>query len=305
MKQISLYSFIGLLGLLSLQSCKRDEPIEGKTLEGFFEENRVQDQIFTMNADSGSTFITSNYIYMGIDVSPFLNSNNDTVTGNVTIRLKEIMTKGDMILSGIFSVSGGKPLVSGGEFYIEATQNGEQLHLSRPDAIYLFIPITDSIPVNDYRGFYEPALTSNTDWGTPSDTISADFTIGGSSGSYTFGIDTLNWINCDYFYSFTGAATAVKANLTGMHTEANTKVFLTFNDYNSACMLYRETGSLYSPGSEYELPVGLNVTFVAISLINGQYYSAFQSTSISSGHIENLNLTPTTLDLFKIQVGNL
>jgi hypothetical protein len=299
-----------LSALFILQGCKRDEVINTKSLADFFQENGVPDQFFTINTDTVSYFVTTNYTGVLVDSGAFVNSSNEIVIGPVTIRLKEMITKKDMILSGIFPVAGGQPLVSGGEFYIEAIKNGEKLRLARPNAITLGIPCKDTIRKTNYRGFYETNLTAETDWGTPSDTI-VPFSNGmAGPGSvsgfyYDFTVDSLAWINCDHFYSAGGVMTDIKANVIGsQYIESNTKVFLAFTDENSASYMSKESG-LYVPSGGYQLPLGLNITFVAISIVNGQYYSAFQSTSVTPGHIENLNLSPTTLDDFKTQLENL
>ena len=43
----------------------------------------------------------------------------------------------------------------------------------------------------------------------------------------------------------------------------------------------------------------------ALSKINGQYFSAFRTATIGNTHIENLTLTPTTIDDFKLTLGSL
>jgi hypothetical protein len=292
---------------LSLQGCQKEEEVIYTDISNFYKDNGVPVQELTINASQSSGIYTSRYTMISADSGAFVNSNNQVVTGPVVLKVRELLTKKDMILSGVFSVSNGKPLVSAGEYYIEATQNGEQLQLAYHDALRIYMPVYDPAPYSFYE-FYAEDPGSSSGWGDTQDTVPVFVTTGGGVGPglyYDFGVNSLGWINCDHFVNSSDPMTKVRAQVNGsLFTTENTKCFIVFNDLNSAAEMWLEP-PYYTPGMMYELPLGLDVTFVAISIVNGKYYSAFQSTSITDGHTEQLSLTPTTLADIKAQLANL
>jgi len=298
-------------------SCKKDQDIliqpslkhtasEEKTLTDFFIQNRVPSQFFTLNSDSINGLHTSNKSYLYVAKSSFVTINNQPVTGAITIEIKEILNKKNMILSGIFSVSDEKPLISGGEFYIKVTQNGNVLKL-KPNSNVSFSTPIKSFVTGNMQIFYTDNPNENTNWGSPSnDTVSI---LSGSPSSpleYHFTINNLRWINCDYFYNKPGLKTTVKVSVNGgEYNNNNTHIFITLDGLNSACMFTSYSKPYFFTPANYELSVGQKVTIVAISKIDGQYFSAFQSVTITDNHIENLTMSPTTIDDFKLQLGSL
>lgn len=315
MKKTILFSGSLLLVMLMI-SCKKDQDIliqpflkssvpEEKTLTDFFIKNGTPSQTFVINSirDTSIYFPKSS---MYIPKNSFVKLNNQAVIGAVTIEVKLLVNKKDMILNGIFSVSDGKPLVSAGEFFIKATQNGEELKLAFQKQLYVSIYIMGPLS-NNMQVFYADNLNANTNWGIPS---SSD-TVNISSASpgpleYHFPISNLRWINCDYFYDKPGLKTIVKVSVNGEeYNNNNTHVFITLDKLNAACMFTSYSKPYFFTPVNYELPVGQKVTIVAISEIGGQYFSAFQSAIFTDNHIENLTMSPTTIDDFKLQLGSL
>ncbi len=209
-----------------------------------------------------------------------------------------------MILSGIFSVSGDQPLVSGGEYFIKATQNGAELKLV--SASHVLVSSTQKgVQDKNMQVFYANNMDENTTWGSPTITdtvkIGIDFT---NIFYYAIPVNNLHWVNCDHFLNVPGIKTDVKATINGSDNNNNTKVFVSFDSLNSAS-LFSFYSNPYFTSSIKQLPIGLKVTFVALSKINGNYFSAFQSTTIIDNHIENLTLSPTIIDDFKLQLDTL
>jgi len=302
LSSITLILFLAIL----IPGCKKDPPIISSSLADFFRENGVPEQHFAVDVSSYSYILTGQNVYISIDSAAFVNDSGQIVTGIVDIVIREITTKKDMILSGIFPVSGGKPLISGGEFHIEAFKNGQPLKLRQPEAVFLNINGYDPIPSYNFREFYATNLTENTNWGEPEDTVGVYWTGIGTGYVYSFGLDSLNWINCDYFYNSLLPGTIVKAFVNGdQFDENNTRVFISFDTLNSSSMCYFHGDSIYSPGLAYNVPIGMPVTWVAIAKANGNYYSFFHQTSLASDHIEEISLTPTTLEEFKVRLNDL
>jgi hypothetical protein len=297
--------------LIVIQACKKDgnapsgPTISENTLKDFFTQNGTRNELFTFDSGVQQTLYTNNYwTSFYIPANSFVTLNDQVISGAITLQIKGILNKKDMILNGIFPVSNSLPLISAGEYYIEATKNGERLKLAPNKNIRIDIS-TNTSPLVGMQVFYASELTSHTNWGTPSsDTVNwYQGAIG--PGYYSFDIPQLNWINCDKYEYVTGPKTDLKITLSDPQFKANnTYVFIAFVGDNSAAMLPNYSKG-YFTNLNYNLPVGLNATIIAISKIDDQYYSAFKSTTLTANHIDDLNLTPTTMDDFKLQLDSI
>jgi hypothetical protein len=234
---------------------------------------------------------------------PFLSS-NVTVTGNITIELKEIFSKKDMILTGILPMSKYKPLVSGGEIYINATQNGQTLRLLPNKIIYATVPAGVN-PSYQMQEFYSESnsLFDTTGWTTNNNNISVvqDSSGGSTFFNYYFQIDSMQWINCDYFWYNTSPKTAVGVSLPSQFNSTNCLVFMSVDGQNSLGRLFDFGGGFLTA----EWPIGTVVTFIAIAEINGQYYSSFQGGTLVDNHVETISMNATTLTAIRTQLAGL
>ncbi len=101
------------------------------SLADFFAKNGPQMQTYTINGATGGSFTTPQGTVVTIPANAFYNNLWQIVTGPVTITFKDIYKKSDMLLSNITTVTTNEtPLVSGGEFYIQATAAGSPLQLA-------------------------------------------------------------------------------------------------------------------------------------------------------------------------------
>ncbi len=321
MKNLKLWS-IAMIIAVGLTQCKKEEETAPKpsgsgsttsNINNFFVNNAVAKQIFTIDASQYQTVTGTKGTRVIFYPNSFKDALGNTVSGNVRIELREIYSKADMIKSKAPTISGGNLLISGGEIFMEAFQGTQKLSLTGPNTAFVFMP-TDNTNngTSPYMlEFYsdQEFLTDSLDWDNSIDSstvnvvVDSSGTFGGST-YYYFPINSLNWINCDYFYSSPGPFTTATVNLSGQFTSSNTTVFLSFNGMNSAASLYQGTSNqIFS--AWYSLPIGLNVTIVAISEIGGQYYSSFTPATLTSGFNVNITLNATTLAQINTDLSNL
>lgn len=306
-----------VLGMIAA-GCKKEvieEPVPpvtpGNTSNGslaaFFAQSSPQEQTFTINAASQQLITGSQGTQVLFSANSFVDQNGQPVNGTITIKLKEVFNKKDMILSGASTISGGKPLISDGEIYLAATQNNYELHLTSANSVTVAIPTTTTAPISNMNEFYAREINDTADF-TPADTTQFIPVINYQSVYfYSFAIDHLNWINCDYYMFQGGPETVVEATVPAQFNDQNCRLFIAFNGQKSAAECYHYDTGLheFSPGSSYQLPIGMGVTFVAIAEINGQFYSAFQSATIGNNHNETMNLVQSTQAQINQQLINL
>lgn len=314
MKNATKIAALFILGLAIVStSCKKDTKTspteEPTTVPATFNNANAQSllgslsspsQIFTVNASNFNTITCSNGTYIYIYQNAFLTQAGAQVTGNVTIEVKDVLTKKDMILNNAIPTSNGKLLVSGGEIYFNATQNGQKLKMNPASAVYFNVPVTN--PSYQMREFYASGGSdlSNTNLNWTTDTTSTTTntigvvqdTIGGGGNSYyyNFQCDSLNWSNCDYFYNLPGAKTTCTVNLTGTFNNTNTVVFLSMNGVNTLVRLNSAYSAISQEFHSYlnSIPEALNYTVIAISFDGTNYYYGSQSVTMVTDMVINL-----------------
>ncbi|HRP00414.1 MAG TPA: hypothetical protein PLN54_13340 [Flavobacteriales bacterium] len=268
------------------------------TLLALFDQH-VEDatQLFTLNAASGGSIVGQDGVSMFFPPNAFRTQTGSVVTGTVQVELVEVLTVGDMLWLNKRTVGNDngqlRPLVSGGQYYLNVTQNGQALRLAE-NAGTVNVPALNGWDPNmqlfsgtvDANGIitWDPFAYSG---------IFDQDTLG-----YSFPNDSLGWVNCDYFMSQT-PLTGVQVVCPSGHNGSNTLVWLIFPDQNSLTGLVSAGSGVFSTGTYYQLPVGLNVQVVALSNRGGAYSWSTVSTTVTDGMSVDLTFAPTSLQEFQ------
>ncbi|MGB0404138.1 MAG: hypothetical protein ACPGEG_08580 [Salibacteraceae bacterium] len=307
MKTISIFISAILLAYL-FSACEKDnEQILTKTsvesIADFFKDNRVNNtQIFTednnkivrITGEQGTSIIFS--------PNSFETKNGDPVTGEIEIKLLEVYTKGDMILNDLPTVGRKKngelaPLISGGQFNIQVSQNQEELKLVKT----AFVSTKDQ-ELDDNMGIFEgEELNGQVTWieSTNNSIENCDTGIV-KIGQYCLNLNFLNWINCDFFNNDPRPKTQIAIELPSDFNSTNTHVYITFQNQSSILKLHGEENIFRIPSGYNGLPIGLvtNIHCIANGK-NGIEYAAI-NTTIEKDHLEVIKNTQfETLTLAK------
>lgn len=275
-----------------------------------FQDLATQAQTFVINANSMSTISGSKGTKIIISPSAFVTQSNQVVTGNITIKLKEALNKKDMILNNAVPVSNGNLLVSGGEIYMSAWQNGQQLKKNPSfNGINVNIPISGT-PTSQMRLFYasgtEDLSNDTLNWTAADDSVSVYQDTSSSGPYYYFYPDSLNtgsitWANCDYFWNDPNPKTTLTFTLSGQFDNSNTAIFLSLNGSNVLAQAYSNSyNSLTQVFNAQNIPINNNFTLVAISYVGGNYY--YHSMPITSS--TNLGVVIPALTLSSLSQIN-
>ncbi len=221
--------------------------------------------------------------------------NGQSISYPFTLKLIEVYTLKDMILSNLPPIGGGKILESGGEIRIRAFKGATELVL-KPGKKYTMLLDTSSSPLLSGMGVYYGFASGNkTDWTNnvtsldPSinpDNLSA--VINTPAQAYLMNIARMGWVNCARLYSNLNPTTTISFTSQGTNTQ-NIDVFLVFKNIHSMMQVYNLTSQ--------PLPVGTNLTVVAISRDSNQNnamaYQA-QDITVTAGMQVTLNLASIT-----------
>lgn len=254
-------------------------------------------QSFTVNAATGGIIYGADGVQVTFIPNAFLTEGGAPVSGSVQVKLVEALGIADMILMNKqtmgYDGSALTPLVSGGQIKVTASQGGEQLSLVNDGSIMRFPTSTVDPAMEVFYGDESSDGSITWDPAPPDVTLFAD-----SNALYQFFNDTLDWVNCDYFYEPGGSSAVVSATPPAGHDATNTIVWLVFPDINAIAGLYNFSGGAFTTAPTYELPVGMDLVIVSLAAIGPDYYSSFTPVTVTAGMNVTLNYSVTTLTGF-------
>lgn len=290
-------TYIGLAVLtfftLFLQSCNKDEyeVINGaesiptpQALKNLFEgKTSSLTNILTFNANTTLNYTSPKGVTLSINGS-CLRKNGNPVVGEVKVKYIEIFDKGNMLTSNkvtLGNVSGNKELLySGGEFYIQATQDNINLTLTCPISLNVptsltggtqsgMLPFSGTIDANGDLSWEQATtydLVTNTQTATP---------------VYAALIPSFGWFNCDRFSTYTGPKTTITANVPAGYG-ANAGIFLSVKTFPNAL------------GKSYGLfPVGLDCYLIFVTEKDGKFRYSIKPQVLTANHTITFNLSET------------
>ncbi|MFZ9848149.1 MAG: hypothetical protein ACO3EE_08385 [Flavobacteriales bacterium] len=141
--KLSYAALVGAVVMMSADSCKKkdDAPATNYNSPAEVLADLAPDmQSFTLDPTKDNVVTGEDGTVIAIPANAFLDKNGNAVQGSVTMDLKEILSLGDQLTSGVFAVSDGKLLSSGGEFYLKFTAGGQELTLADYKSIDVKIP---------------------------------------------------------------------------------------------------------------------------------------------------------------------
>jgi hypothetical protein len=229
----------------------------------------------------------------------FFKSNGDPVTGNVTIELVEIYKKSQMLLTnmttqGIDASGNIATLVSGGEFYVNAKQGDEQLVLNGSFQIAAPVDNTGGLDqgMKPFIGVEqcEEGVCKNV-WRQQD----RDMKIGETT--YNIFQNQFGWTNIDRWYSDPRPKTTLFVDVPEGYDNTNCSVYLSYDGEPTALASFDRYDSETELFTEHygQVPIGLEVHFIMVSVIDDQWYYAIKPATIGADHVETFTeLQPTT-----------
>lgn len=285
--------------------------------------NQPQQHVFNINAATGGTIIGKN-TRLTFGPNAFITAQGSAVTGSVQVELREISEKWQMVLANKTTVSTQGLLESSGEAYINATQNGQKLRLRAGTSKIQFAASSMNKPMNFFTGNIDADNMGEVTWvlndSIPTDTAEVDCScdtvatvyVDNNTSMwdtlYTFPLDTMGWINCDYIMNAGIYPAALKLTTSEGFDNTNTRVYLVFKNRNSVGnMNYYADGAFVTDAIHgYDnIPVGEQMTIIAVGYKDDKLYSAFKTITLSASNNESLSLTETTSAAFETAVKNL
>lgn len=288
-----------LLLIFFFASCKKDTnvfvPDPGQQLDSAWTANVTSsNQVLILSKELQGNFLaetfnssTDTLLSTNAGVQFTFPKNSLTVsgtatTGSVKVEYILVQKKGDYIRYGIPTVYNRMPLESGGALNIKLSSNTQTVTLA--DYKKIIVKYKDSEPKSNMRVFYgnTSTITNSLDFSWLLATDQSLVKMWDSSTVKGYAVETYKtgWINVDRpLLDSINARVEVKAYLPNLFSNANTAVYVVFNNYRTVVQLSgNATGRYFSFPN---IPPGPDVKFISISKVGGSYYLGVKAEKIS------------------------
>lgn len=166
MKTNKLFLLFAIVLLWSCNPHKYDySPVNKVHPKDPFASTISESEFFEINAGEDVVIEGKQGIIITIPAGSLLSKGEQPVKGNVKVELTEALSLSDMVFSNLTTSSNGEILSTGGMFFINFTQNNEQLVINKELPIYVQIPKLSDKDMLLYRG--ERDSLGNMNWTDP------------------------------------------------------------------------------------------------------------------------------------------
>ncbi|THU33579.1 hypothetical protein FAM09_25895 [Niastella caeni] len=280
--------------IVSITACKKDKssPNYAKA-DDFMASHAIKQQSFTGNAGTGFTITGEKGTKVTFIANAFVDGSGNPVTGNVTVTLKEVLSKKDVLFSGVMTESNGQLLESGGEILVKAQKDGVDLRLNpalQNDGARVEIPKVMNnrdmgLFVQDKRQQGGGATGGGNQQQSPFTWAPAPYyPFGNGPNSYTFSLPSFSWVNCDRFYSDPNPKTTITAlpSFQDNNQVTDLQVMLVFKNIATVITLPFDFTSQKFQSYQNSLPIGLQADLIILGK-DSDGYIQFGTQSITIG----------------------
>lgn len=286
-----LFLLLGLAGLLLAAGCRKDDLVDcapGSALKDFARRNGVATQTFTINLGQSQSITTQAGAVITFPANSFLTSANSLATGTAQVRVREIYSVADMVLSNMpTSMAGYRDmLVSGGEFNIQVW-GAQRLRLQAGSSLTLQSPIPANQDTTQQYIWKQTAAVLATD--TAGWQWANGLRAQSLPGLYRslIPLDSIGWWNIDQFWhAYSSSAVASVTVTTPANLLTDTRVYLRPVGFNGLARVAptNTTGVSWRT----TMPAGADMIAVVLQSVNGQLYYGTQRVTIQN----NLVIVP-------------
>ena len=303
---------VALVAAAMITGCKKDEgngapapnpSVDQYPLRDLFEQNLADaTQSFNLNATAGGQVVGSDGTLLFFSPNAFLNASGVPVSGMVQVTLVEALSIADMIWLNKQTVGNDngtlKLLRSGGEIKVAATQGGNTLRVAQNGLNVLVPTTTGDGNMQLFTGTEDEAGRMVWDPDTNTVVVLPD----SFATTYSFYVDSLSWMNCDYFVNYPNT-TMLDATIPSAQPVDSTIVWIAFPTENAVMQIPHTTAQTYATWQV--VPVGVSAVIVGLYRNGTSYYSSFNTVSVTSGMTVPMTFSPTTLAQFELDLDGI
>ena len=290
-------------------SCKKegskyDTPV--KDIEQFFDETGAPVQQFSFSSSANINQTTAAGNTFMISAGSFTKTDGSAVSGNIDIKVRECVSKRDIILSNLTTQSGNKFLTTGGIFYLAAYQNDVALSLSNGKTINFFLNAVFGNGQMLHR-YYSSSLplennSSDVSWTADADTQMINLLSSSSQSHYAYVMKNTGWQNAAEPVFSNSSRKKITVDTGTDYEPSNTAVFVSVDGSNTICKAKSVTLGVWEVEN---FPVNLHVTVMALAKVNDNYFFSKSSVIVSTDVSIPLVMNSITLPALKTELEQL
>ncbi len=265
-------------------------------------DNITQEFTFTNDPAGWMTFTSESGVTISFFGGCLTDTDGTSVTGEVTLEFIELFNSGSMVVTGMPTM-GTMPdgdlamLISGGEFYINATQNGEQLELTC--SMQLTIPTALTGGADNDMTLWNGIIDDNGNlvWEEEdNDNPNQENGVFIEGGAYYAFFGNFGWTNVDRFYSDPRPKTTINVAVPEGFDNENSGVYISYNEEGNALARLDTYDAVTGYFSEHygQIPIGLECHVIFASESDGGWLYAIKAVTITENGV--ITFTEAELD---------
>jgi len=256
-------------------------------------------QHFQFDAEDGTATFTS---AKGVTITipgNCLTLNGNPVTGTIDLEYAELFDRGTMTVTNkptMARMPNGDMvlLVSGGEFYINATKDGQQLALTCNISLVIPGALTDGVENGMLLWTGVIGDDGELAW-ERKDNPNGQGGVNGEGNNYYASFGNFGWTNVDRFYSDPRPKTTILVDVPAGFDNENSSVYLSYDGEGSA-LARLDTFTAEGLFSEHygQIPIGLACHVIFVTEEDGQFRYAIKAATIVEDDVITFTLNETT-----------
>ncbi len=310
MKHLKEMLGVFLLVIVLLGACKKDDNTsifptsdEFQTLRETALETRTQNFQFDVG-DGIVSYTSTNGVELSINTN-CLTLNGSPVTGVVDVEYIELFDRGNMLVTnkptmGLTPDNDKALLISGGEFYIQASQNGTFLEGNCWAQLTVPTALTGGgrSGMSLWSGVFD--AEGDLTWEEEVDSITNQGVFNELDFYYAYFdvFDDFSWTNCDIFHSDPRPKTTILAEVPEGYDYGNSAIYLSYDGEGAALAQldwYLEDTQQFS--EHYGLvPIGLECHAIFVTEEDGKWRYAIQPVTVVENGVIQFDFEDTTLE---------
>lgn len=307
---------IGLvfLATIALTSCNNDDetvmtdlPPSALEFKGLKDEALAAiTQSFTMTAGTGAhTVTTAKGVQFTMNSDCLTLNGNPVTSGQIDIKYAEVFDAGTMLTTDKTTM-GQLPngdmalIISGGEFYINATKAGQQLDITCPMQLVIPAPLTGGLETG--MSLWDGTIDEdgNLDWKGQGPIAGQGGVFGegeGANAAYYATLADFGWTNVDKFYNDPRPKTTILVSPPSGYNFQNSGIYLHYDGEGSSLAKLDTYNGTTNQFSEHygQVPVGLLCRVIFVTEDNGNWRYAIKAVTVAANDVYSFTLTETTV----------
>lgn len=295
MKKSVLFILAFLISVCFLPACRKPQKDTPGTSAQFTQAKAdalsALKQHFQFNAEQGCSLVSAKGVVIEIAPGSLQGVTQMPILGMVDLDFIEIFDRGDMLSTGITTYghqgNGMKALISGGEFYIEVSQNGQQLYATCRLRVPGALTGGMDTDMEVFTGIFNEQEPEVNGWTLAETDSSLTF----ESDHYNLLCNTFGWTNIDRFYSDPRPKTTLKAKAPDGYDFENSAMYLTYDGepHLLAPLDTYVTSEKYFSEHYGQIPIGLACHLIFVTSDGEIWKYAIHPLTITDGFIASFD----------------